>query len=159
MNIISWIGWLNWKFVFRSHDIIKSITNLRARGQEFLNIPDSYYDMLRKRLANSKVKVKILHKNIKTNYNLKNLDVLYSQIMVIFFLTNKQISIKYHQGTSRPKISIQLQSSTSSCIQVHQATIKNIKAQLELQLTSKTSSSIEGHLEHPQKCDGVLRPN
>merc|ERR1719419_2004904 len=42
----------------RSHDIIKSITNLRARGQEFLNIPDSYYDMLRKRLANSKVKVK-----------------------------------------------------------------------------------------------------
>ena len=43
--------------LFRSHDIIKTITNLRARGQEFLNIPDSYYDMLRKRLANSKVKV------------------------------------------------------------------------------------------------------
>merc|ERR1719384_53788 len=42
----------------RSHDIIKTITNLRARGQEFLNIPDSYYDLLRKRLANSKVKVK-----------------------------------------------------------------------------------------------------
>ena len=42
---------------FRSHDIIKTITNLRARGQEFLNIPDSYYDMLRKRLAHSKVKV------------------------------------------------------------------------------------------------------
>ena len=41
----------------RSHDIIKTITNLRARGQEFLNIPDSYYDMLRKRLAHSKVKV------------------------------------------------------------------------------------------------------
>jgi len=42
----------------RSHDIIKTITNLRARGQEFLNIPDSYYNLLRKRLANSKVKVK-----------------------------------------------------------------------------------------------------
>ena len=42
---------------FRSHDIIKTITNLRARGQQFLNIPDSYYEMLRKRLAKSKVKV------------------------------------------------------------------------------------------------------
>ena len=42
----------------RSHDIIKTITNLRARGQEFLNIPDSYYDLLRKRLAHSKVQVK-----------------------------------------------------------------------------------------------------
>ena len=55
----------------RSHDIIKTITNLRARGQEFLNIPDSYYDLLRKRLANSKVKVDIMpllkRKNSKTN--------------------------------------------------------------------------------------------
>jgi len=42
----------------RSFDIIKSIENLRARGTEFLNIPDSYYDLLRKRLANSPVKVK-----------------------------------------------------------------------------------------------------
>ena len=42
----------------RSHDIIKSVTNLRARGQEFLNIPDSYYELLRKRLAKSKVEVK-----------------------------------------------------------------------------------------------------
>merc|ERR1712168_29893 len=41
----------------RSFDIIKSIENLRARGMEFLNIPDSYYNLLRKRLANSKVKV------------------------------------------------------------------------------------------------------
>merc|ERR1712111_174946 len=35
----------------RSFDIIQSIENLRARGTEFLNIPDSYYDLLRKRLA------------------------------------------------------------------------------------------------------------
>merc|ERR1711997_1308422 len=42
----------------RSFDIIQSIENLRARGTEFLNIPDSYYDLLRKRLASSPVKVK-----------------------------------------------------------------------------------------------------
>merc|ERR1711936_1372586 len=42
----------------RSFDIIASIENLRARGMEFLNIPDSYYNLLRKRLANSPVKVK-----------------------------------------------------------------------------------------------------
>merc|ERR1712108_126121 len=42
----------------RSFDIIASIENLRARGMEFLNIPDSYYNVLRKRLAKSPVKVK-----------------------------------------------------------------------------------------------------
>jgi len=42
----------------RSFDIIASIDNLRARGMEFLNIPDSYYNVLRKRLAKSPVKVK-----------------------------------------------------------------------------------------------------
>ena len=51
------IGYPLSRTIFRSHDIIKTITNLRARGQEFLNIPDSYYEMLRKRLAKSKVKV------------------------------------------------------------------------------------------------------
>lgn len=39
-------------------DIIAAITNLRARGVEFLTIPDSYYDMLRKKLTNSKVRIK-----------------------------------------------------------------------------------------------------
>jgi hypothetical protein len=43
----------------RSFDIIASIENLRARGMEFLNIPDSYYNVLRKRLVNSPVKVTI----------------------------------------------------------------------------------------------------
>jgi len=42
----------------RSFDIIKSIENLRARGMEFLNIPDSYYNVLKRRLATSPVKVK-----------------------------------------------------------------------------------------------------
>merc|ERR1712002_759744 len=41
----------------RSFDIIKSIENLKARGMMFLDIPDSYYKQLRKRLANSPVKV------------------------------------------------------------------------------------------------------
>jgi catechol 2,3-dioxygenase-like lactoylglutathione lyase family enzyme len=38
-------------------DIIKTIEALRARGVEFLSIPDAYYDNLRARLAHSKVKV------------------------------------------------------------------------------------------------------
>lgn len=42
----------------RSFDIIQSIENLQARGTEFLDTPRSYYDLLRKRLANSPVKVK-----------------------------------------------------------------------------------------------------
>lgn len=38
-------------------DIIMAIRNLRARGMIFLTIPDSYYDILKKKLAQSKVKV------------------------------------------------------------------------------------------------------
>lgn len=38
-------------------DIIAAIRNLRARGVEFLSIPDTYYTMLRKNLAASAVKV------------------------------------------------------------------------------------------------------
>jgi len=41
-----------------TNDIITAIKNLRARGVEFLTIPDAYYDMLRKKLANSKVQIK-----------------------------------------------------------------------------------------------------
>jgi len=39
-------------------DIIAAVTNLRARGLHFLTIPDTYYELLREKLANSKVKVK-----------------------------------------------------------------------------------------------------
>ena len=42
----------------RTEDIIKTIENLRYRGTEFLNIPDAYYNQLRKRLKHSKVRVK-----------------------------------------------------------------------------------------------------
>lgn len=38
-------------------DIITAITNLRARGMEFLNVPDSYYEMLRNRLETSGTKI------------------------------------------------------------------------------------------------------
>jgi len=41
-----------------TNDIVTAIRNLRARGLEFLTIPDEYYDLLRKKLANSKVQVK-----------------------------------------------------------------------------------------------------
>lgn len=38
-------------------DIISAIQNLRARGVEFLDVPDSYYDMLKTRLKSSGVKI------------------------------------------------------------------------------------------------------
>lgn len=38
-------------------DIVKAIQKLRARGIEFLDVPDTYYDMLRKRLSNSGVQI------------------------------------------------------------------------------------------------------
>lgn len=43
---------------YRSDNIIKSIEALRKRGTEFLDIPVAYYTELKRRLANSKVKVK-----------------------------------------------------------------------------------------------------
>jgi len=38
-------------------DIIRAITNLRARGTEFLQVPKTYYTTLRENLRNSKVKI------------------------------------------------------------------------------------------------------
>ncbi|XP_054261458.1 4-hydroxyphenylpyruvate dioxygenase isoform X1 [Macrosteles quadrilineatus] len=38
-------------------DIISAITNLKFRGQEFLQVPDTYYDMLRERLKADKVNI------------------------------------------------------------------------------------------------------
>lgn len=40
-----------------TNDICQAIRNLRARGMQFLTIPDSYYEILRKNLAKSKVRV------------------------------------------------------------------------------------------------------
>lgn len=42
---------------FHTNDIIAAIKNLRARGVEFLTVPEAYYESLRKRLSKSKVKV------------------------------------------------------------------------------------------------------
>ncbi|XP_046621581.1 4-hydroxyphenylpyruvate dioxygenase isoform X1 [Neodiprion virginianus] len=38
-------------------DIIAAIENLRIRGMEFLDVPDSYYEMLKDRLKNSSVQI------------------------------------------------------------------------------------------------------
>ena len=38
-------------------DIIKTVTNLKARGQNFLTIPDSYYKNLNARLKLSNIKI------------------------------------------------------------------------------------------------------
>ncbi|KOX71401.1 4-hydroxyphenylpyruvate dioxygenase, partial [Melipona quadrifasciata] len=40
-----------------TNNIIKAIQNLRARGVEFLDVPDTYYDMLRSRLKNNGIKI------------------------------------------------------------------------------------------------------
>lgn len=41
----------------RSFDIIKTITNLRKRGVEFLMVPKSYYDNLRKNIPKMSIKI------------------------------------------------------------------------------------------------------
>jgi 4-hydroxyphenylpyruvate dioxygenase len=41
----------------RSEDIIKTITNLRNRGVEFLMVPKSYYDNLRKNIPKMSIKI------------------------------------------------------------------------------------------------------
>lgn len=42
---------------FRLTTCFYKVRNLKARGVEFLQVPDSYYDMLRERLKQSKVKI------------------------------------------------------------------------------------------------------
>jgi 4-hydroxyphenylpyruvate dioxygenase len=42
----------------RTDDIIESITRMKARGCQFLTIPATYYELLRKKLADSPVDVK-----------------------------------------------------------------------------------------------------
>ena len=41
----------------RSNDIIRDVTNLKARGQQFLSIPSTYYTQLREALKKSKVRI------------------------------------------------------------------------------------------------------
>lgn len=37
----------------RTDDIIRDVSNLAARGVEFIKVPDTYYESMRKRLASS----------------------------------------------------------------------------------------------------------
>jgi len=41
----------------KTPDIITSVTNLRARGVEFISVPETYYTTMRERLKNSAVRV------------------------------------------------------------------------------------------------------
>lgn len=41
----------------RTNDIITAVQNLKARGIEFLSIPDTYYENLKKGLAKVDIKV------------------------------------------------------------------------------------------------------
>lgn len=40
-----------------TQDIISAVRNLKSRGIEFLQVPDSYYDILRENLKGSRVKI------------------------------------------------------------------------------------------------------
>jgi 4-hydroxyphenylpyruvate dioxygenase len=42
---------------FRTHDILTCVENLCERGVQFIDIPDTYYDMMRDRLKKSRVMV------------------------------------------------------------------------------------------------------
>ena len=41
----------------RTNDIITTVSRMRARGVQFLTIPDTYYENLRKGIANSGIQV------------------------------------------------------------------------------------------------------
>lgn len=41
-----------------THDIISAIRNLKSRGMEFLEAPDTYYETLRQRLKEDNIKIK-----------------------------------------------------------------------------------------------------
>lgn len=56
-----------------TNDIITALKNLKARGSEFLTVPDAYYDNLKARLAKSPVQVK------------EDLDVLKSLSILVDF--------------------------------------------------------------------------
>jgi 4-hydroxyphenylpyruvate dioxygenase len=38
----------------RTHDIISAVSNMRARGVEFINVPETYYTTMRQRLKTDK---------------------------------------------------------------------------------------------------------
>jgi len=42
----------------KTANILKTVANMRARGVEFISVPDTYYISMRERLAKSKVVVK-----------------------------------------------------------------------------------------------------
>lgn len=44
-------------FIINNSNCFIKVTNLKGRGLEFLEIPDSYYDLLREKLQHSKVRV------------------------------------------------------------------------------------------------------
>lgn len=66
-----------------TQDIISAVSNLRARGMLFLQVPDTYYDALRENLKHSKVKVA---------EDLNTLQVHFCNGFLIYSLKNNKIS-------------------------------------------------------------------
>lgn len=66
-----------------TQDIISAIKNLRSRGMEFLTVPDTYYDSLRKRLKADNIQI------------IEDLDVLQVKSnMALFSTKNKNINVR-----------------------------------------------------------------
>lgn len=42
---------------FRTNDILTCVANLRKRGVQFIDVPDTYYEMMQKRLSSSNMKL------------------------------------------------------------------------------------------------------
>lgn len=58
----------------KTDDIIDTVENMRQRGLEFLSIPDSYYDLLRKNMPDMNIKIsedidRIQKNNILIDYD------------------------------------------------------------------------------------------
>lgn len=97
-------------------DIITAVKNLRARGMNFLTIPDTYYDLLKKRLAES---------NVKVNEDLKIIQDL--QILVDFDENGYLLQIFSRNMQDRPTLFIEV-------IQRNNFTVCNAKITIVPQL-------------------------
>ncbi|KAI7871647.1 4-hydroxyphenylpyruvate dioxygenase [Spinellus fusiger] len=84
-----------------TNDIVTSVTNLRQRGMEFLSIPDTYYDRLRKDLA--------IHNQSAVKPVSEDIDVLQSlHIMVDYDKNGYLLQIFTRPLEDRPTVFIEV---------------------------------------------------
>ena len=59
---------------FRTHDIVTCVENLRKRGCQFIQVPETYYDSMRLRLENSRMELNEDFQGIQKNNILIDFD-------------------------------------------------------------------------------------